>query len=600
MTGPADSSSGEGIVCPVCRASLPSDATFCLMCGTRQSAKTTPPVRVNLGREATMLGLVPEAPRTARDTVVDAGPSSPEPPAAQGDVRKVPSQHRTMMGFSATPPPPASQPSAKPHTLTGFAVPPVAGPSPDAKSAGRTMQGVAGITPPRQPPPEGPRARREAPPLVGVVGLADSVRPPADSPRPPPSVRPPPLPPSRGGAVEALEVPGLGPPRRPGRTRLILVATLAVLAIGGISAAVLLRLRSAKPTIAATVIGTASERVRLQVVIPDAAGGQLRVGRETVAIDASGRAVLELLPERVGEVRVPVEVLRGGSSEARELRYFIAWRVEPQLNELGADPSRLLLVFHVPSGATLTVSRQPIRVANGVGIASIEVRDPLPVGDPEGARRYVFPVRVAHTGGVTEGEYTLRVGRTSLRIDEPGTLAASSGTLITVRGTAPRATRVMVGQVAAQVSGETFRADVPLRAGPNTIDVVAWAPGGVPASQRLTVYQGITPEAYLAASPGEHGAAALVAPRDGARVRVRARVLRVIDDGPEGRTMQVVVSDRACPAGQCVLWVDPPRSASVSASQDVDVTGELQGSRAYVAAGGARRSAPVLRALFLQ
>lgn len=603
MTGTADSSGGGGIVCPVCRASLPADATFCLMCGTRQAPKSTAPVRVNLGREATMLGLTPDS-RPARDTVVDPSPPvhREEAPAPQGDVRRVVSQHRTMMGFSATEPEPAPAPPPKPHTLTGFAMPPGVSPqgAPDPKAgAGRTMMGVARLAPPEQQPAravsEAPRTRREGPPMMG--GAAPGM----SSARPAPSMRPPPLPASpHDETTDVLQVPGLSRPARRGRGRIIAASVLAVLAIGGITAALMLRVRAANPPIAATVLGSTGERVRLQVTIPEAAGAQLKVGAQTVAVDASGRAVIELAPDRVGEVRVPVEIVRGGASEAREIRYFIAWRVEPQLNHLGDDPPRLLLVFHVPPDAALSVSRQPIRVANGVGIASVEVRDPIPATDPEGARRFTFPVRVERGGVVTEGEYGVRVRRTPLRIDDPGTLAAASTTLMTVRGTAPQATRVTVGRVSAQVTGETFTADVPLAAGPNTFDVVAFAPNGVPASQRVTIYQGTTPEAYLAATPGDHGVTALLQPRDGARVRVRGRVLRVIEQGPDGRTLQLLVSDRACPAGQCTLWVDPPRGAAVRDGQDVVVTGELQGARAYVAAGGARRSDPVLRALFVQ
>lgn len=446
-----------------------------------------------------------------------------------------------------------------------------------------------------RPAPEAPRvARREAPPFVGGHGPGASA--PAHRPEPPrrgPRAAP--------EAPEEIYVPGLTEPRAKPRGRAFVLGAslLAVLAIGGISAAFLLRVRDVGAPLPATVSAASGDRITLTVSIPDAANGRLRVGAATAPIDATGRASVEVTPTGVGEQRVAATVERGSASEPREIRYFIAWRAEPQLNELGSSPPRLLLVFHVPPGAALSVSDHPIRVANGVGIASIEVRDPLPATDPEGARRYAFPVRVEHRGAVSTGEYAIRVRRTALRVDDPGVLAATDASLITVRGTAPRATRVQVGQVAATVTGDTFSADVPLTVGPNTVEVVAFAPGGVPAGQRVTIYRGTTPDAFLAATPGEHGAAALANPRDGARVRVRGTVLRAIEERPEGRTFQMVVADRACPEGRCVLWVDPPRSAAVREGQTVEATGELAGTRAYFV-GGERRSAPVLRAPFVQ
>lgn len=583
-------------MCNVCRAALPSDATFCLMCGTRQTLRPAAPVRVNLGREATMLGLAPNAAAatpaapssTPRDTLLDASPG----PSPAGEPKRVASQHRTMLGMDSTAAP-AEGPTNRyraPQTPSSSAASPRA---PELRPAsGRTAQGLmmppggfAGPHEPTMPPP-----RRRDPPLLGAPAMS-SVQPPRR-----PAVA------SARSAVDSgedLVVPGLSRPR-PRGPWLYLAAGLAVLGIGGLTAGLLLRARQSAAPLNALVSATDGEHVTLTVAVPEAAGGRIRAGNDVVNIDAAGRASLRVRVDAVGELRLPVTVTHGSVTEARDLRYFIAWRVAPQFNELGASPPRLLLEFHVPPDATLEVSRHPVRVVNGVGIASIDASAPLAVTDLEGARRYTFPVRVSRGGAHTEGEYALRVRRTPLRVEEPGRITATNASLITVRGTAPQATRVTVGAVAARVQGDQFSADVALVPGPNTVDVIAYAPGGVPARQSLTIYQNVSPDAYLSASPGAHDASLLASPREGARLRVRGRVLRALEAGPDGPTFQILVSDRACPASQCVAWVDPPRRITVREGQDVEVTGELLRARGYVATDGSRRSAPVIQALFLQ
>lgn len=580
-------------MCTVCRAALPSDATFCLMCGTRQTLRPAAPVRVNLGREATMLGLAPNAAAAAtaptpgpRDTLIDASPG----PGQSGDPKRVASQHRTMLGMDST-----AAPVEGPTNRHRSAQPPQAAPPPARTpelrpNSGRTAQGLmtappggfAGPHEPTMPPP-----RRRDPPLLGAPAVQ--------------SASPPRRAPARSAidSGEDLVVPGLSRPRTRGPS-LYLAAGLAVLGIGGLTAGLLLRARQSAPPLNAFVSATDGEHVTLTVAVPEARGGRIRAGNDVVNIDAAGRASLRVQVGAVGELRLPVTLTYGSVSEARDLRYFIAWRVSPQFNELGASPPRLLLEFHVPPDATLEVSRHPVRVVNGVGIASIDASAPLSVTDLDGARRYTFPVRVTRGGAQTEGEYALRVRRTPLRVEEPGRITATNASLLTVRGVAPQATRVTVGTVAARVQGDQFSADVALVPGPNTVDVIAYAPGGVPARQSLTIYQNVTPDAYLTASPGDHGAAQLAAPRDGARLRVRGRVLRALEAGPDGPTFQLLVSDRACPASQCIAWVDPPRRTTVREGQEVEVTGELQRARGYVAADGSRRSAPVIQALFLQ
>ncbi len=599
MSGPSDSASGGGIVCTVCRAALPSDATFCLMCGTRQTLRppAPAPVRVNLGREATMLGLAPNAKAAAaapsqgpRDTLIDASPGPSPSPGA--DPKRVASQHRTMLGMDST-----AAPAEGPTNRLRSAQPPAAAPAPSRPAdlrpaSGRTAQGVmmpppAGFSGPHEPTM--PPPRRREPPLLGEPAMS-SVSPPRRAPSPARSAI------DNG---EDLVVPGLARPRPRGPS-LYLAAGLAVLGIGGLTAGLLLRARQAAAPLNAFVSATDGEYVTLTVAVPEARGGRIRAGNDVVNIDAAGRASLRAQVGAVGELHLPVTLTYGSVTEARDLRYFIAWRVAPQFNELGASPPRLLLEFHVPPDATLEVSRHPVRVVNGVGIASIDASAPLAVTDLDGARRYTFPVRVTRGGAQTEGEYALRVRRTPLRVEEPGRITATNASLLTVRGTAPQATRVTVGTVAARVQGDQFSADVALVPGPNTVDVIAYAPGGVPARQSLTIYQNVTPDAYLSASAGEHGAALLAAPREGARLRVRGRVLRALEAGPDGPTFQLLVSDRACPAAQCVAWVDPPRRTVVREGQEVEVVGEIQRARGYVATDGSRRSAPVIQALFLQ
>lgn len=540
-----------------------------------------------------MLGLHPGDESTLRDTVVTKRAPSTAPESAE--LRKLPSQHRTMMGVSGKSAEPRA-PVSNSKTLTGAAlVPGSAPPSQPAApiAAGRTMPGIpqtASVSPtlrPAVPISESPR-RREPPPLMGVGG---PVAPPSRR------VASPPIASFESG--EELYVSGLSTRPR-GRGMMVIGVVLAVLAIGALTGGFLLRARSNLPSIPAVVSATQGERVSLSVSLPSSSGATLRVGAQTVPLDADGRATFEVDSREVGEVRVPVTVERGSAREPRELRYFIAWRVRPRFDELGATPPRLLLEFHVPTGSTLKVRQHEIRVVNGIGIASIDASTPLSVTDAEGARRYSFPVEVTRRGVTTSSEYVLRVRRTPMRIEAPGPLFATESAIVTIRGVAPQATRVTLGRVSARIDGERFSADVPIENGPNSIEVVAFAPGGLPASQHIEVYRGVTPEQYLGASSGEHGAALLARPRDGSRIRVRGRVLRAIEAGPDGATFQLLVSDRACAESRCIAWIDPPHGTELPASQEVEVIGELRGARAYIAGDQQRRSAPVIRALFVR
>jgi hypothetical protein len=169
-----------------------------------------------------------------------------------------------------------------------------------------------------------------------------------------------------------------------------------------------------------------------------------------------------------------------------------------------------------------------------------------------------------------------------------------------VNGTAPRATRVTVRGQPATVTGDTWSAVVPLTAGSNALEVEAFG-AGAPASARLVAYRDVTPEQYLALNGGDRGVAALVARPvvDGARVRVAGTLVGSAIETPDGRSIQLVVENRACPGGRCTAWVDVARATEVAGNTPVEVVGELRGARSYSTTSGERRTDPVIVAVAL-
>ncbi len=341
----------------------------------------------------------------------------------------------------------------------------------------------------------------------------------------------------------------------------------------------------------------------VSISLPDAAGAKLRYNGAEHAVDAQGRAEFPVtLPaDRVGYIDVPVEVVRGASVEPRSMRFLVAWRAQTDLAKLGDDPPKIHIVFHVMRGSSLWIAGQQIRVSGETGIAELAGPAPSPAGEGD-ARRERYPVRVVTPDGTSiEEQYELRVPRTQLRVDDPPRVLMTREASIAVHGSAPTASRVRIGGQAATLSAGQFSAVVPVTAGSNSLDVVAYAPDGAPALVNLTVYRDVTPEAYLSSGGGDRSVAAIATrpPPEGARLRVTGTVVGNVIDAPTGRTCQIVVENRACPGGRCTAWVDLPPSVQVTPNAVVEVVGEIRGSRAYATQSGERRSDPVVLAVIV-
>jgi hypothetical protein len=491
----------------------------------------------------------------------------------------------------------------------------------------RTMQGVmvetgaappssAAVTTPSAPPQNSAaasaaRSRREAPPMMGghSPGVPPDTVPPGDVFLPKHS-------PGSGSsrddglATQDYEIPGM--PRK-GRGASKLVPILAgVFVLVGLVAAAGWWATHRTPTVnvlpAQVRSAPTGDGLVVSLTVPSAqAGTKLKYNGQEFAADAQGHVEfpVSLAPTQVGVIDLPTELVTSSGAEARTVRFTIAWRVEPDLRHLGEDPPSVHLVFHVPTGASLSVVNQAIQVSGGTGIAALPAPQPaaLRVGETDTTRRDRYPIRVTLADGTrVEGEYELRLPRTPLRVDAPPPVSVINVEEAIVQGTVGASARVRIGTINATVTGTTFTANVPLHDGRNDVNVDVFAPGGAPARAPLVIYRNVTPDAYLAMSGGSRGPAALAAtpPAVGARLRVNAQVIGTINAaGPEGPTFQVVVSDRACPNNRCPAWVNVGPNVAVSDRDNVEIVGEVTGTRAYATQSGERRSDPVIQGLFV-
>ena len=523
-------------------------------------------------------------------------------------------------------------PGATPGAIAGVTPGVTRGAAP-APSSGRTMLGVAmgslaAPTPtvqapsqvPSQAPSQAPsqgvllpsvttsqRMRREQAPMMGghAPGVPSATLPPGMlDPRSPTMA---PYVPGPGDSLD-FRVPGL--PRR-GRSGPWLAVSLLVLALilGGAAVAFVLRGRGEAPALPAQ-IRTAAQGTVIALTVPDApAGTRLRYRGADYPVGANGTVEFPAgeLPSEVGTVGLPVAIVRPNTPpEDRTAEVLIAWRVEPDLRHLGEDPARIHLVFHVPPGSSLAVAGQPIRVAGDTGIAEIPAPPPMPVTTLDPMRRDRFPIRVqTPSGAVVQGEYELRVPRATLRVDSPGPAALATNGTLAVRGRAPGATRVTIGGRPAALLAGAFSATVPVGPGNTPVDIVAYAPGAAPAVATVQAWRDITPQTYLGTgaqgAQGAQGASVVAAspPPEGARVRLDGRVLGNPVQDANGRTFQLMVEDRACHGGRCLVWIDPAAPVDVHDGDRVEVVGETHGVRAYTTQGGERRSDPVVIALFV-
>ncbi len=543
-------------------------------------------------------------------------PAAPEAPVAAPPVAAPP---------VAAPPklPPAS------GTLQGNApptpAPPPAGPV-MVPAVHRTMQGVmvdtgapppssAAATTPSMPPQNSAaasaaRARREAPPMMGghSPGVPPDTVPPGDVYLPKNGL---------GGnsrddglATQEYEIPGM-PGRGRGASKLALLFAGALVLVGLVAAAGWWATHRT-PTVSVLPAQVRSaptgNDLVVSLTVPGAqAGTKLKYNGQEFAVDPQGHVEfpVSLAPTQVGVIDLPAELVTSSGAEARTVRFTIAWRVEPDLRHLGEDPPGVHLVFHVPPGASLSVVNQAIQVSGGTGIAALPAPPPSArrASDTDATRRDRYPIRVTLADGTrVEGEYELRLPRTTLRVDAPPPLSVINAEEAIVQGTVGPSARVRIGTVNAAVTGTTFTANVPLHDGRNDVNVDVFAPGGAPARAPLVIYRNVTPDAYLAMSGGNRGPAALAAtpPAVGAKLRVNAQVIGTINTaGPEGPTFQVVVSDRSCPNNRCPAWVNVGPNVAVSDRDNVEIVGEITGSRAYATQSGERRSDPVIQALFV-
>ncbi len=554
-----------------------------------------------------MLGMAPTAPSIGiehlKATVLEAHPAGslvqpvPAPaevpaPAPAAVPATVANKQRTMIGVAreglALPPvpksepPPPSVPAPPPEPVTTVAAP-----------RAHTMMGVAPPVPPSEPPPAAQdpsaRRRRESPPFMGGQSAGS-----------PPSSFTPTY--SSQRTEDELVVPR--------KTPIALWIAGAVALVGLLGGAVLLGSRlmggSAPPPLQAEV-RVAEGALRVHATLPGADARWRVVYRGTeFPVDASGAVDFPLAgldPNEVGEIALPIEVRdAAGTRSPRSLRIVIGYRVVADLDHLGDDPPRVHLRFRVPTGATLSIASQPITLSGQLGVAEIPAPAPLSMDSPITSRSDRFPIEVRTASGVViRGEYELRVPRLPLRIEAPGPLSLVNASMVTVEGSLPRATRVLVGAQPATLMGDHFRAEVPIGPGANTLTVRGFAPGGAPVTTTLMVYRSVTPQDYLASGGGDRGLVPLITPPPtSVRLKVRGRVINSTTPAAgELPTFQLLVADRACPNQQCLAWVDMAPGTLVRANETVEVVGETHGTRTYVNQTGQRRTDVVIRALFV-
>lgn len=545
-----------------------------------------------------MLGVAPTAPPISTETIREVSPAgamvqpTPAPPEAAppSPPAAVPNKQRTMIGVafdkSALPPVPASEPPPPAPSA-----PPPQPAAPVVAPRAHTMMGVAPPVPPSEPPPpndQAARRRKESPPFIGGQRLG------AAPPNPPPSY----------GTQRTEDEPLL-----PKKTPLGLWIGGAVVGLALLGGAALLASRllggGGPPPLQAEV-RLAEGQLRVRATLPGADARWRVVYRGTeFPVDARGVVdfpVAGLDPNEVGEIALPIEVRDAtGARSPRALRIVIGYRVVADLDHLGDDPPRVHLRFRVPTGATLSIAGQPITLSGQLGVAEIPAPAPISMDSPTASRSERFPIEVRTASGVViRGEYELRVPRLPLRIEAPGPLSLVNAAMVTVEGSLPRASRVLVGAQPATLMGDHFRAEVPIQPGANTLTVRGFAPGGAPVTTTLMVYRSVTPQDYLASGGGDRGLAPLITPSPTTvRLRARGRVINSTQSAGELPSFQLLVTDRACPNQQCLAWVDMAPGTLVRVNETVEVVGETHGTRTYVNQTGQRRTDAVIRALFV-
>ncbi len=516
----------------------------------------------------------------------------PAAPGAAQQAAPVFNAHKTMMGFVNPVAPSAPAAPSAPSA-------PVAARSVAVASAQNTMMGVV------SPVPQGSRGRAELPPMIG--GAAPGV---------PPSGA---MIVGSGAATQMLSsVPDdydpLGRKKKSAtqggaRTGLWVVVglVLAVTAGGAIWFALREHPAPVIPPLQAQIEST-DAGLAMTVSLPgQPAGTVVRYGQQRRTLDAQGhvRFSLDDIGTRVGTIDLPIDVTPPNAATTRRTaRIVLAYRVEPDLAGLGAEPPTARLVFHVPPGAHLRIDGQPVATdASGNGAATLSTIAPIAVDGPA-AHEQTLRVQVqAADGTAAEGSYSLRVPRTALALERPteATVLTAAARFV-VRGHAPQATRVTINGEPAVVQNGTFESVIPLPTpGRVPMDIVAFAAGAAPARMHLDIERVAPTDTaafgrFLATSNAgiaDLAGGTLVA---GRRVHFTGRVLGAPREHESGQTFQLVVNDRACPGGHCLAWVDTEPGLAPATDAIADVIGTVTGRRTSVTAGGERRSDPVIHA----
>lgn len=617
MVSPPGSAGERTMFCPRCGTALPMEGRFCGNCG---HVLEDPPLAAPA---------VPEARVTARAPAA-AATSLPGPVAARPLMR-------TMMGtaFPAPGPAPILQPAPAPapapagtargsapkvvpvfnahQTMMGL-VNPVVPSAPSAPGAAARPRGVS-VASAQQTmmgiiAPAGSRAhgRAELPPMIGGIapGLAPSSA--TDS--------------GRGAAVPFQSADDdydpLGRKRKsraPGTSHTALWSTVGLsltLAAGG---ATWLALRTrgtpAIPPVQAEVQSTETGLAMTVALQGQPPGTVVQYAGQRQALDALGRARFTLgdLGTRIGTIDLPIDVTPPNAATTRRTaRLVLAYRVEPDLSGLGAEPPTARLIFQVLPAAHLRIDGQTVATdALGHGVATLAAIAPLAADGPA-AHEQTLHIQVQNADGtVAEGSYSLRMPRTALALERPvGTTAITTAPRFVVRGHAPQATRVTVNRAPAVVQNGAFEAMVPLSTpGRVPVDIVAFSPGSAPAQMHVDIDRVAATDTaaftrFLASNGAGINSLATNSLMTGQRVQFAGRVPGAPREHESGQTFQLVVIDRRCPAGHCLLWVDTEPGVAPAEGASADVIGTVTGRRTSVMADGERRSDPVVHAVVVR
>ncbi len=354
------------------------------------------------------------------------------------------------------------------------------------------------------------------------------------------------------------------------------------------------------PEIAAEIITTSQETLRLGIDVPD--GTKVRFnGAEYAIADKQVDIPLAADALHLNENEFTIEIVKpNGSSQEATVVIELLHRVRPDLSALEGDEPKLRVVVDVVSGSRITLDGALVPIdSNGHGTYEY----PVELDGTTAAVERTVHYEVTREGQApAAGDIEIRVPIASLQLDRPGAEITTEADSIEIAGAAPADSTVTIDGNAITLNEGRFLHRFPMPSHQEYAPVLlVRQEGRVPRQMTLK----ITRVRNLAEVAAQYEVDDLTYARiaqnpsiyRGRKVEFKGRVYNV--DVHQGRSILQILVEGCAEGQRCPLWITYAAATEHEVNDWVRVRGEVAGEQQFRSGSGQLNTVPRVDAAFL-